>query len=526
MAEAAFRIGALADGNAHVLGDADMDRGVLVRGGGATGKTSALLSMFGSVVDSGRGCVFVDGKADARTLAAIVAGASGRVGDLIHLDLAGDDPARDTSTCNPFAWMTGRAMADLVMPAGDAVGRVPPLARFLVGATMGALAFLRDRGLVDLEARTVREHLSLRRVIDLSDDNKYPEMPARIRADLSSGLRMVAAYQDVKGYMQSEATKAAFMQVTVHAMPVLDAMCADDAVFGHASGDVDVRDVAGRGRILVVTLPPVGTARADAMATLAFRLVSCLADGVASDAERRGAAFPVILDEALGHERDEAATMLSRCGVGGVAVVASSRAGLDGAGWSFAGTRISLPGDVGHGSATGRGDGAGPRIGEYRFLRDGHAVEGRLDRHAVAGRAPGLPPTVGVDLAAFVGRTVEDPFEGDDADGGSQWVETARHLFPEASARVDATDAVRRAIAAAHSVGGVVTAARARALAEAKRGHGAGEAGRHPDDPSGEYLASFLNGLDGVKATGYPSPDEAGKGSGPLGGREGGNGNG
>ena len=483
----AYAVGTLPDGTAHALDDADLRRGVLVRGGGSTGKTSVLLTMFASVVEAGRGCVFVDGKADARTLSALLARSAGRLADVVRLDLDGDGPDRATATCNPFAWMCGREMADLVLPGHDGVARVPPHGRLLVGAAMRALAFLRDAGLVDLDARTVRDHLSLRRLIDLSDDKKYPEMPPAVRADLATGLGMFPAYQPEKGYKQSEATRLGHAQAFAQVMPVLDAMCADDAVFGHAVGDVDMLDVMRRGRILLVTLPPAGTSRAAAMATLVHRLVSWLADAVAADAGRHGPPFPVFLDEALGHDRDEATAMLSRCGVGGIAVVASVRSGMDGPGWLFAGTRLSLPGDAFHGRVRDDDDDRPPRGGEYRYARDGHVVLGRLrDIGPVPATAPAFPGTVGLDLAAAVARSVANPFDGLEPVSESPFPEMASGFFPGRSDRVDALDAVRRAMAAAYAIG---------TPPEKDAGGTPGSHDDFPMDPGGVHLHRFLGGL-------------------------------
>ena len=65
--------------------------------------------------------------------------------------------------------------------------------RMLKGV-LEAMVWLRDEGMIDIDAMEIREFLALQRVIDLADKDKFPDMPEGIRIDIQGYLETLPGF--------------------------------------------------------------------------------------------------------------------------------------------------------------------------------------------------------------------------------------------------------------------------------------------------------------------------------------------
>src|SRR3546814_10316631 len=65
---------------------------------------------------------------------------------------------------------------------------------------------MRDQHLIDLNVSEIRDHLTLKRIIDLADQSKFPDMRPDIRKSIKSYLSSLPGFQEEKGYKQSQTT--------------------------------------------------------------------------------------------------------------------------------------------------------------------------------------------------------------------------------------------------------------------------------------------------------------------------------
>ena len=119
-----------------------------------------------------------------------------------------------------------------------------------------ALTWLRDEGMVDLNVGEIREFMGLKRIIDLADTSKYPDLPQPIRKTINSYLTSLPGFQPDKGYKQSQTTLDQHGYLEMQFTKILGSL-AD--VYGHVFltpyGHVDMHDVVLNRRILIIMLP-------------------------------------------------------------------------------------------------------------------------------------------------------------------------------------------------------------------------------------------------------------------------------
>ena len=123
-------------------------------------------------------------------------------------------------------------------------------------AVIRSLVWLRDADYIDLNISEIRDHLSLRRIIDLCNPEAYPDMPLPVRKSVKSYLRALPGFKEENGYRQSQTTMDQHGYLEMQWVRTLG-MMAD--VYGHIfhSGDseVDLIDVIKNRRTLLVLLP-------------------------------------------------------------------------------------------------------------------------------------------------------------------------------------------------------------------------------------------------------------------------------
>lgn len=69
-----------------------------------------------------------------------------------------------------------------------------------------AMTWLRDEDLIDISAKEINEFMKLQRVIYLSDETRFPDLPIEIRESVSRYLETLPGYDRESGYNQAQTT--------------------------------------------------------------------------------------------------------------------------------------------------------------------------------------------------------------------------------------------------------------------------------------------------------------------------------
>ncbi len=182
-------------------------------------KTENLLGFVTNALTWSSGFLFCDGKGDVSLFAKVFALARrfGREDDLLVLNMmtgnanvGGGGGHLLSNTLNPFSTGSSDNLTQLVVGLMDEVGGDGAMwkgrATAMFTGVMRALTYLRDEGLLDLNVGAIRDHLNLKKIIDLCDKDAYPTMgagDARVGAVLPD---VAARYQEEKKYKQAQTT--------------------------------------------------------------------------------------------------------------------------------------------------------------------------------------------------------------------------------------------------------------------------------------------------------------------------------
>jgi intracellular multiplication protein IcmO len=270
MANGIFFIGnELRTGKEVWLTNSDCRQHFLVLGTTGAGKTEALLGFAANAIAWGSGFLFCDGKGDVALFAKVYALCArfNRLDDLLVLnymtgnkDLGASGGKLRSNTLNPFATGSSDTLTQMVVGLMDDAGGDGAMwkgrATAMFTGVMRALTSLRDNQVVDLNVSEIRDHLNLKKIIDLADVNKYPDMPQPIRKSIRSYLSSLPGFQEDKGYKQSQTTLDQHGYLEMQFTKILGSL-AD--VYGHIFhtpyGEIDMADVVLNRRILVIMLP-------------------------------------------------------------------------------------------------------------------------------------------------------------------------------------------------------------------------------------------------------------------------------
>lgn len=271
------------------LTNSDCRQHFLVLGTTGAGKTEALIGFAANAITWGSGFLFCDGKGDVTLFAKVYALARrfGREDDLLVLnfmtgnkDIGSSDGKVRSNTLNPFATGSSDTMTQMVVGLMDDAGGDGAMwkgrATAMFTGVMRALTWLRDEGVVDLNVGEIRDHLNLKRIVELADQAKYPDMPQHIRKSIRSYLSSLPGYQEDKGHKQAQTTLDQHGYLEMQFTKILGSL-AD--VYGHIFktpyGEIDMADVVLNRRILVVMLPALEKA-SDEIANLGKIVVATL----------------------------------------------------------------------------------------------------------------------------------------------------------------------------------------------------------------------------------------------------------
>jgi hypothetical protein len=244
-------------------------RHILVSGTTGSGKSELLLGMMSNAMAWGGGGIFVDGKGDVTSYARLATAAQkfGRESDFYVLNfMTGNTTERDcngftrSNSVNPCKTMSADAITQMLLETMDATGSEGAMWRGRAAAMLTAvvrpLVWLRDAGYIDLSIAEIRDHLNLRKLIDLANPEFYPDMPQPVRHCIKAYLCALPGYRESMGYSQTQTTFDQHGYVEMQWAKMLG-MMAD--VYGHifnsGNSEVDLVDIIKNRRILLVVLP-------------------------------------------------------------------------------------------------------------------------------------------------------------------------------------------------------------------------------------------------------------------------------
>ncbi len=257
---------------------------VVVPGTTGAGKTAALLSLVSNALMHGSGFIFVDGKADNKLFAEILALARkfGREDDVLALNFLVASGNKDTNTFNPFAWGNADVIRELLVsqieagPKGAASsGNEVFMARAvsLLGALTPALVWLRDNKGIPIDIERIRFATELGSIATLALEKRFlrldvdsgtvesidvSDIEPALLYPLSAYLGETGGYDKSLAYNKQKTDEPAKQHsfVTMHFSATFTQLAVSlGHIFKCESGDIDMRDVVLNRRILVVNLP-------------------------------------------------------------------------------------------------------------------------------------------------------------------------------------------------------------------------------------------------------------------------------
>lgn len=291
-----------------------------------THNTESLLGFASNAVSWGSGCLFIDGKGDVNTFASFYALARrfGREDDVLVMnymtgnqDVGAGGGVLLSNTMNPFSHGASDTLTNMIVSLMDDVGGDGAMwkgrATAMLTGLMRALIWLRDNNRIDLNVGEIRDHMNLKRIIDLCDPSKYPDLPIHIRANIKSYLLSLPGFQEDKGYKQGQTTLDQHGYLEMQFTRILGSL-AD--VYGHIFktpfGEIDMNDVVLNRRLLLIMLPAlekssdeianlgkivVATLRGMMGSTLGSAIEGAWQDIVENRLTKSPSPFIVILDE-------------------------------------------------------------------------------------------------------------------------------------------------------------------------------------------------------------------------------------
>lgn len=230
-----------------------------------SGKTEALVSLSYNSLATGSGFFYIDPKATPKLAVQTwqMARYLGRDDDFRVLNYGtsgkekGKSPRRMTNTNNPFTLGSAEALSQLLvslMPPTDKANSIfADKAQALISGVMYALVDLRDKGIIKLSTKAIRDALSVEACVKLA-----------LRADLESNARdSIQAALKTSGWVAGRdfnEQPPAFLEQFGYAQSYFGKALSSltdtySHIYGAEDGEVDFADAIMQRRILVVMLP-------------------------------------------------------------------------------------------------------------------------------------------------------------------------------------------------------------------------------------------------------------------------------
>ena len=245
----------------------------LLFGTTGSGKTETLVSLSYNSLVIGSGLFYIDPKASPKLAVQIwqMARFLGRDDDFRVLNygtsgkIKGKSPRRLSNTNNPFTFGSAEALTQLLvslMPASDGANSIfADKAQALISGVMYALVDLRDKGLLKLSTKVIRESLALEKCVDLA---LHPELDEESRASIHAALATSGwiAGREMKDQPPSFAEQFGYAQ-SYFGKALSSLTDTYSHIYGAEDGEVDFADAIMQRRILVVLLPSLEKAPAE-----------------------------------------------------------------------------------------------------------------------------------------------------------------------------------------------------------------------------------------------------------------------
>ena len=257
---------------------------VAVPGTTGAGKTKALVSLCANSLAWGSGFIFVDGKADNRLYADVLALARmyGREDDVLALNFLVASGNKQSATFNPFAWGNADVIREILVSqiesnpnGGDKGGNHVFMARAvaLLGALTPALVWMRDTKGVAIDIESIRFATELESIVSLALNKKFrrrdpatgqavlmdvPDIHEHLLYPLQSYLGETGGYDKSLPVNKQKSDEPAKQHsfVVMHFSATFTQLAVSlGHIFKCEIGDIDMRDVVLNRRILVVNLP-------------------------------------------------------------------------------------------------------------------------------------------------------------------------------------------------------------------------------------------------------------------------------
>lgn len=248
----------------------DLRTHMLVFGSTGSGKTRFLLGILYQALLMGSGCLYVDGKADNDVFWLVFSTCRrlGREDDLLLINyLTGGESAKDgdtnlgrlTNTNNPFAYGSPDSMrsmiAGLMRDSGGDGDMWKGRSIAMLGALLKALGAMRDRNEIELDIEAIRDHMSLTKMVEISQRADLPESAV---SPIKKFLLELPGFTEEDAIM-GQINNKAYEQHAYLTMQLTEVMGDMSETYGHIfkaqRGEVDFKDVVFNRRILFVMLP-------------------------------------------------------------------------------------------------------------------------------------------------------------------------------------------------------------------------------------------------------------------------------
>ena len=263
------------------FGNDDMRTHVLIFGSTGSGKTEALVSIAFNALVQSSGFIYVDGKGDNSLYAKVfsLVRSMGREDDLLLInfmtgarDIVGPQEKRLSNTLNPFCQGSSSMLTQLVVNLMSSSSQSSDgdmwkgRAITFIEALMKLLVYLRDEGVILLDANTIRNYFDLGRLESIVIDKVFPRDDQE-SINIESIPKLVTDpirnyVFNLPGYSKEKKGKQVSQVLEQHGfitMQLVRAFSSLADTYGHIIrtnlAEVDFKDVVLNRRILVVLLP-------------------------------------------------------------------------------------------------------------------------------------------------------------------------------------------------------------------------------------------------------------------------------
>ncbi len=255
------------------MGIRDMLTHMLIFGTTGSGKTEALVSLSFNAIAMGSGLFYVDPKGSPKLIAQlyVMSRICGRDDDFRCINYltaeksaAGSKmPLRTTHMINPFSYGNAESLSNMLnslIPKSEGSNAIfSANARNLMKSVMYALVEMRDNGEIQLSAKTIRDYLTLSKVMSLAERNDFSRNTTdAIRAFLTS-----VGWQegrDEKSQPKSLAEQFGYAR-SYFGDPLNNLTDTYGHIYGTPFGEIDMRDVVMNRRILAIIIPSLAMAQ-------------------------------------------------------------------------------------------------------------------------------------------------------------------------------------------------------------------------------------------------------------------------